>query len=1255
MVITFAKLKRKIWGGDEVYNLVSKFFDTEFYLQNNADVRECAIDPVTHYLAHGHDEDRDPTPTFSTRGYRTRYPDVATSGINCFYHFIRYGRFENRITGPVNSYFADFELVSGPNLGSGRKDTESAHPSRLADHLPTLDFSKVNRLLGVDVSTITPRRWRVGMTRVLSGEAHAAEADSACLDGANEAVEDGAQLAQTMLSAAQGKTLSLDLWDTILRRDCAPDAIKLRHARAQWLERVAPAGPLGDLHPVDLLQLRRMAEADSADKDFEYRISDVADRLAPLLSLPGEDFAKSFLAQEVRIEKRAIRVDDVLRELITNHEGPKIVLSDFYMPANALEELLQHVGTTQIDRIYSSSDHLATKRAGGLYDLALERESLKSDAVLHVGDRFSADVAAPRQRGIAAFHYYSPSHQPRLDRLDNDFWNHVGGDTTAYARDLATELGYQFNAPPDLALTSLPATCFVMHVMEEALRRKVPKVFFFTREGEFFRRIYDILAARDIYEIGHYPPAVTVEVSRRATFAASLQDFTIKELMRLWSQYSKQSVSALATTLNIDINLWADFAKKANLEPEEVVEQPWRDRRFANFVKNPVVARVAREAISIQRSALVQYLEAVGFEPYADKERLIVDIGWRGTIQDNLAYIVSGSIHGCYLGMEQFLNPQPVNSSKTGYAFDTNRGYPLSIEEVAGLEFLFNTPGGSTIGYRDGIALREIVPEEEAIVTGPVAAMQEQLLDASATICDYVQTHGLISADLVGFAREVLAEFVQRPPPEVAQAFFHLSHNETFGTGSVDTMCFEDRYPAHVQNLKESQLHGEVIRRMANIRWPLAARQLPSFRELEISLSASQRLHLPVAPALVRSTSLGRPRVAVLSPTPIRGSGGHRTIFNFAAALARRGYDVHLMHEQPTDRATAEWVTSVLGDAPLTQHDAWLNHLNPAASVATIWYSARYALEFWGENTAHFYFVQDYEAMFNPMGDTFLRASQSYSWGARHICVGRWLAHHLRAQFGVGVASGGLGVDHHVYRPLQRVERRQNQIALLFQPEKFRRAPELCAEALAIVKSKMPHTQIVLYGSDEKPTLPFAYEHLGLIADVSRINDLYNSSAIGLCISSTNPSRIPFEMMASGCVPVDIYRYNNLFDYDSGTGLLAHESPESIAEALMRLLNNPIYCSERSQAGIESVRHRSLHWEMDVAVNAVDMGMDGFDFNELDPVHPSYLDNPVIADVWDTPPVNRFLEFQWQQANSAPDQQVQRSGDVPYPTRRRDN
>ncbi|GJD31119.1 hypothetical protein PMNALOAF_2372 [Methylobacterium adhaesivum] len=74
----------------------SGLFDPAFYLRENPDVAEAGLDPVSHYLAGGFREGREPSAFFDGRGYRARYPDVVVADIAPLLHWLRFGLGENR-------------------------------------------------------------------------------------------------------------------------------------------------------------------------------------------------------------------------------------------------------------------------------------------------------------------------------------------------------------------------------------------------------------------------------------------------------------------------------------------------------------------------------------------------------------------------------------------------------------------------------------------------------------------------------------------------------------------------------------------------------------------------------------------------------------------------------------------------------------------------------------------------------------------------------------------------------------------------------------------------------------------------------------------------------------------------------------------------------------------------------------------------------------------------------------------------------
>ena len=79
---------------------VRPFFDERYYLEQNGDVAEAGIDPLTHYMQYGWREGRDPSTSFSTNYYLGTNQDIKEAGVNPFVHYCLYGRLEQREGAP---------------------------------------------------------------------------------------------------------------------------------------------------------------------------------------------------------------------------------------------------------------------------------------------------------------------------------------------------------------------------------------------------------------------------------------------------------------------------------------------------------------------------------------------------------------------------------------------------------------------------------------------------------------------------------------------------------------------------------------------------------------------------------------------------------------------------------------------------------------------------------------------------------------------------------------------------------------------------------------------------------------------------------------------------------------------------------------------------------------------------------------------------------------------------------------------------
>lgn len=317
-------------------------------------------------------------------------------------------------------------------------------------------------------------------------------------------------------------------------------------------------------------------------------------------------------------------------------------------------------------------------------------------------------------------------------------------------------------------------------------------------------------------------------------------------------------------------------------------------------------------------------------------------------------------------------------------------------------------------------------------------------------------------------------------------------------------------------------------------------------------------------------------RIAWVIPSLLEGSGGHRTFLHHAATLQEHGHRCAIYVEN-TEGASSSGLRKEIKRLFGFDFDevvAGWGSIGPADMVfATIWYSARVVRDL-PFPCVKAYFVQDFEAMFNPMGDGYLLAENSYRYGLNAITIGRWLPALLKREFQIGARYFDFCADLSIYRRLPAAER-EKSVCFIYQPDKPRRCPELGIEALGIVKHVMPEVKIYLYGAKVAGRVWFEHENLGLLS-LDECNHLYNRCSVGLCISSSNPSRIPFEMMAAGLPVVEIHRDNTVYDFPESAMLLCEQTPESIAAGILSILADPDRVESMALAGAEFMRSRPI-------------------------------------------------------------------------------
>lgn len=352
-------------------------------------------------------------------------------------------------------------------------------------------------------------------------------------------------------------------------------------------------------------------------------------------------------------------------------------------------------------------------------------------------------------------------------------------------------------------------------------------------------------------------------------------------------------------------------------------------------------------------------------------------------------------------------------------------------------------------------------------------------------------------------------------------------------------------------------------------------------------------------------------KIAWVIPHPGKGSGGHRTIIQNVNALIRQGYECDIYVEDD-NVSTAEMVKQKINEY-YEPCDAGVYvgirmRKDYDIVFATGWQIVEFVRNLPAKHKG--YFIQDFEPWFFPMGDQYIITENSYRYGFKPVTIGKWLAHKMLAEYENPVEYFDFGADLNVYKKLDNVKK-ENAICFVYQPEKSRRCDYIGLKALRIVKTLRPDIQIYLYGSNMPATFEFECKNLNIIP-ITKCNELYNKCKVGVCMSASNPSRIPFEMMAAGLPVVELYKENNIYDMPDEGVLLARPTPEAIASAIIHLVDSEEERNKMSEFGVKYMQNYPLERGFKQFLKAVD-DMLNTDYNNTEAINPIYNKKPFEA------------------------------------------
>lgn len=513
------------------------------------------------------------------------------------------------------------------------------------------------------------------------------------------------------------KIILIDCFNTVLLRKCSAKMVIDR-----WIKEISRYLGIGneDLNIVwhdSVERMKRISKGkdectfEESCKEFYQRVYMIKD-----IAVTVEKFYHKALETMIDIETDMTAVNlEIIRFIEKEHiAGKKIYcVSDFYLPQNAVKEIFVR---KKIDRffenIYVSSDEGKRKSTGNLYKYILDELSCDVKEVIMIGDNLHSDYKIPVKNNISAVLY-------QCDKGVNSIIDE-------YVKKLRSIYRENNNLKLPYCNYGFSLYYFCQKLYQELKSSNIKNVFFFSREGKALKAMFE----KYLSFVGEQHMAVMyLYVSRQATYLPSLNTIEKEQFTLLRNQYTTLSLRDFLKNLNLD-SLIETTSIFSEYDIDSKINNFFDSELFLSVCKNKNFIEIYDKKRLCAKQQIKKYFSDMG----VDRSLAIVDIGWKGSIQDNIYLIYDRklSVMGYYYGLcgDVYINE---HNRKKGIVFSdlpcrTNNFEVYSINYRM-LERVLYADHGSCLSYKDGKPILENATVPELELYKFVQPMQDRIID----------------------------------------------------------------------------------------------------------------------------------------------------------------------------------------------------------------------------------------------------------------------------------------------------------------------------------------------------------------------------------------------------------------------------------------------------------------------------------------------------------------------------------------------
>lgn len=602
------------------------------------------------------------------------------------------------------------------------------------------------------------------------------------------------------------KNILLDIFDTVVYRNVDPE-----YTKKIWAGQIVKLFNLkGSM--IDLYQWRFEAERKLGEKshnegnDWEFKYDDLINLLYDEVisrncKISKKKFKEISTEIEISIESSVQKPNsDIIKEIkAAKKEGKKIYcVSDMYLTKNMLEEIFSRIGIGNLfDNIFVSCEYLKNKKSGLLYDIVLKTLNIKSESCLMIGDNESSDYINPKDKGIESVLLNRQSQYKKYEEFRN---SHSVDSFEKQILNLSSSTCDNF----EHAIFSLYQ--FTEKLYYQLLDDGLDEVFFLSREGEFLKKLFDEYN-NSIY--GKKIKSYYILVSRKSTYLPSLKTLKKEDFGGLLKQYLNSSISEFLGSLNftkeerttilksfkndcktIDKNRLSKFDKEGleailNGDYNHKIVYLYGSKLLVQLKKNKDFQIIYEKNRTEQNKLFKKYIK----QNTNKKNICVVDIGWNGSIQDNIQNILGNDykVTGYLFGL---ISRDPEKcKNKQGLIFSNvpkyTSNYTLFGENRSIYEILLGASHGSANKYIEKNGKIEVSTfekkEEKDIYNNVISKIQKDMFKIYTEMEKTLINNYYDNKKIDKIINRIHYKMVFKPSEKQLTFFNKIYHYENFG------------------------------------------------------------------------------------------------------------------------------------------------------------------------------------------------------------------------------------------------------------------------------------------------------------------------------------------------------------------------------------------------------------------------------------------------------------------------------------------